>query len=39
MANIAAIFHWPPDVMERMDLDELMQWHDLAVERAPASEG
>jgi hypothetical protein len=39
MANIAAVFHWPPDVMGRMDVEELMHWHALAAERAPKAEG
>lgn len=33
MADIAAIFHWSPDVMGRFDLDELLQWRNLAIER------
>ncbi|MGE5563134.1 MAG: GpE family phage tail protein [Bacillota bacterium] len=33
MANIAAVFHWPPDVMDRMPLPELMRWHSLALDR------
>jgi hypothetical protein len=34
MADLAAVFNWPPDVMEPMPLDELMGWHELARERA-----
>jgi len=34
MANIAAVFHWPPDVMGRMSLEELSDWHARALERA-----
>jgi len=34
MADIAAVFGWTPDVMDRMDLVDLIGWHDLAVERA-----
>jgi hypothetical protein len=33
MADVAAIFHWPPDVMDAMTLPELMDWRALAVER------
>lgn len=33
MATIAAVFHWPPRVMDAMDVPELMQWHALAVDR------
>ncbi|MFA7597219.1 MAG: GpE family phage tail protein [Novosphingobium sp.] len=30
---MAIIFHWPaPDLLE-LELDELVQWHRLAVER------
>ncbi|GAB2721730.1 GpE family phage tail protein [Comamonas sediminis] len=34
MADIAAVFHWPPDVMGRFDVDELLQWRNLAIERS-----
>lgn len=33
MADIAAIFHWPPDVLDRLSLDQLVHWQDLAVDR------
>ena len=33
MADIALIFHWPPNVMNEFDLDELLQWRELAVQR------
>jgi hypothetical protein len=33
MADIAAVFHWPPDVMGQFALEELMQWHRRAQER------
>lgn len=32
MANIAAAFYWPPGVMRDMSLEELMSWHERAVE-------
>ena len=35
MANIAAIFHWPPDAMERLSLADLMIWHGEALARCP----
>lgn len=34
MADLAAVFHWPPPVMDAMTLDELMMWRELARERA-----
>jgi hypothetical protein len=33
MADVAMLLHWPPGVMDIMDLGELMQWRHLAVER------
>lgn len=33
MADIALVFHWTPDVMSAMDLDELMEWRERARER------
>ncbi|MDM1022077.1 GpE family phage tail protein [Acinetobacter sp. VNK23] len=33
MANIAVVFHWPPHAFSNMDLSELMQWHQKAIER------
>ncbi len=39
MADIAAVFHWPPDAMERLELDDLMQWRTRAVERYKAMNG
>lgn len=33
MANIAFIFHWPPSEMNAMEIDELMDWHERALER------
>jgi len=37
MADIATVFHWPPDAMNSMSLDELLGWHALAVERSKES--
>lgn len=34
MADIAAIFHWPPQVMDPMSLAELMDWRERARERS-----
>jgi hypothetical protein len=39
MADIAAVFHWPPAVMEAMPLEELMLWQQLAVARFKAMQG
>lgn len=33
MADIAAIFHWAPDMLEAMSLEDLVHWHGLAVDR------
>lgn len=33
MADIAIVFHWTPEVMNPMPLDELMDWRELARER------
>ncbi|MBT0887556.1 GpE family phage tail protein [Acinetobacter towneri] len=33
MANIAVVFHWPPQTYEHMSLTELSKWHQLAIER------
>ncbi|MDQ0250952.1 hypothetical protein J2W22_003016 [Sphingomonas kyeonggiensis] len=27
------MFHWPPEVMAAMTLDELMMWQSLAIDR------
>jgi len=39
MADIAALWHWPPHVMHPMALGELMHWRQLAVERHNAMHG
>ena len=33
MADVATLLHWPPQVMDAMEVSELMQWRHLAVER------
>ncbi|PKP92275.1 MAG: GpE family phage tail protein [Alphaproteobacteria bacterium HGW-Alphaproteobacteria-16] len=33
MADIAAIFHWPLSELRALDVDELITWRDLAIER------
>ena len=39
-ADINAIFGggWPPSEMDKMDIDELMHWRELAIERSEANE-
>jgi hypothetical protein len=39
MADIAAVFHWGPDIMDRMPVDELLGWQRLAVARFTAMNG
>lgn len=36
MADIAAVFHWPPAAMADMEIEELMQWRERARERSGA---
>ena len=38
MADIAAIFHWPPAAMNDMDLIELAQWREEARLRSGGDE-
>ncbi|WP_308463939.1 MULTISPECIES: GpE family phage tail protein [Acinetobacter] len=33
IANIAVIFHWPPNTYDDMDLSELSKWHRMALKR------
>ncbi|EPS3296235.1 TPA: GpE family phage tail protein [Acinetobacter baumannii] len=33
MANIAVVFHWPPQAYVDMSLYQLMQWHQKAIDR------
>ncbi|TMJ19012.1 MAG: GpE family phage tail protein [Alphaproteobacteria bacterium] len=33
MADIAFVFHWPPDRLDEMELGELIHWRALAVQR------
>lgn len=39
MADVAAVFHWPPPVMDTMGVPELMGWHARAIERLKALKG
>lgn len=36
MADIAAVFHWSPEVMRKMRVSELVQWQARAIERFKA---
>jgi hypothetical protein len=36
MADIAVVFHWTPDTMDRMSLAELMDWRERARVRVEA---
>jgi len=38
MADIATIFHWPPDAMADMTLTELAEWRERARVRSGAEE-
>ncbi len=38
MGNIAAVFHWPPDLMWDMDIDELIIWEGEARQRGTPDE-
>ncbi|MFZ7130590.1 GpE family phage tail protein [Avibacterium avium] len=38
IADIATVFHWPPNVFDEMKLEELMQWREKARERAEYQE-
>lgn len=33
MADIAAVFHWPPSAFANMSLGDLVRWRGLAVAR------
>lgn len=39
MADLAAIFHWPPATMDALSLPDLMRWHEQAVDRFKAMNG
>lgn len=38
MADIAAVFHWSPDLMDAMAIDELADWREQARRRFGAEE-
>lgn len=39
MADIATVFHWPPSAMDPMEVVELLEWRELAVDRWNAIHG
>ncbi|MBA1446526.1 MAG: GpE family phage tail protein [Chromatiales bacterium] len=39
MANIALVFHWQPSEMKTMAVEELLEYHRLALERARVTRG
>ena len=39
MADIAAIFHWPLSDLQALALDELADWHRLAIDRLKLMKG
>lgn len=39
MADIAAIFHWPPAAMDGFSLSELIDWQRKAIDRAKLLKG
>ncbi|MGO1072699.1 GpE family phage tail protein [Lysobacter sp. CA199] len=36
MADIAAVFHWPPATLDGMSISELMEWRERARIRSGA---
>lgn len=34
MADIAVVFHWPPDALDALSLTELMEWRARAARRS-----
>jgi hypothetical protein len=38
MADIAAVFHWPPQAMDDLEISELMGWRERARVRSGAAE-
>jgi hypothetical protein len=33
MADIALVFHWTPEAMDKLSPEELMEWRQRAIER------
>ncbi|WP_159977801.1 MULTISPECIES: GpE family phage tail protein [unclassified Novosphingobium] len=38
MADVAAVFHWPPAAMDPMPVSELMGWRERARKRSQSPE-
>jgi hypothetical protein len=38
MADIAAVFSWPPQAMDPMSVSDLMGWRERAAKRAQAAQ-
>ncbi|MFJ2986592.1 GpE family phage tail protein [Collimonas sp. NPDC087041] len=38
MADIAVVFHWPPQAMDDLSLSDLMAWRERARVRSGAEE-
>ncbi|MEO6921533.1 MAG: GpE family phage tail protein [Collimonas sp.] len=38
MADIAVVFHWPPQAMDELDIADLMAWRERARVRSGAEE-
>ncbi|AEK60848.1 GpE family phage tail protein [Collimonas fungivorans] len=38
MADIAAVFHWPPQAMDDLEITDLMAWRERARVRSGAAE-
>mgnify|MGYP003386731665 CR=1 FL=1 len=39
MADVAAIFHWPPAAFDTLSVQDIMMWRELAIERAKLLHG
>lgn len=37
MADLAMVFHWEPQAMDSMELEELMEWRERARKRHEGS--
>jgi hypothetical protein len=38
MADIAVVFHWPPQAMDELTIEDLMAWRERARVRSGADE-
>ncbi|HWX02252.1 GpE family phage tail protein [Collimonas sp.] len=38
MADIAVVFHWPPQAMDALEVSDLMAWRERARVRSGAEE-